>query len=130
MRLANTIAAAALACGIAAAAMSQAANAGELRTNGFGPIQVDSCTVGRSGAATHSVDIVYHNTRRVAADRVVFSVDYRGVNRTIVDAGTFSQYASINHGFNVFDGFGYEGPIPNRCIVTYVHFTDGEVWRL
>jgi hypothetical protein len=130
MRLHRTFAAAALACGIATAALSQTASAVPLRVNDFGPIQVDSCTVGRSGYATRGLDIVYHNTRRVAADKVTFNVDYRGINRTIVDAGTFSQYASINHGFDVFDGFGYEGAVLNRCNVTYVHFVDGETWRL
>jgi hypothetical protein len=130
MRLHRIIVAAALAGSIAAAALTQTASAGPLRVNGFGPIQVDSCTVGRDGNTTRGLDIVYHNTRRVAADKVIFNVDYRGVNRTIVDAGTFSQYASINHGFDVFDGFGYEGAVLNRCDVTYVHFVDGEVWRL
>jgi hypothetical protein len=130
MTLHRTIAAAALACGIVTSALCQTASARPLQVNGFGPIQVDSCIVGRDGSATRGLDIIYHNTRRMAADKVIFNVDYRGINRTISDAGTFSQYASINHGFDVFDGFGYEGAVLNRCDVTYVHFADGEVWRL
>jgi hypothetical protein len=95
----------------------------------FGPIHVDSVTINRRGAATDGINIVYHNERGLVARQVVFDVDYRGVERRVVDIGSFSQGAEINHTFGEFRGFGYEGPIPDRIAVVYVQFTDGSVWQ-
>ena len=48
----------------------------------------------------------------------------------IVDAGTFSPNAPINHTFaDVFSGYAYLGPKPNSCTVRVVRFKDGALWR-
>jgi hypothetical protein len=95
----------------------------------FDPISVDSVTVDRRGLATHGINIVYHDNRQVAAQKVVFQVNYRGVVQSVVDVGNFTQGAEINHTFNDFDGLGYEGPTPDRIQVVYVAFADGTVWQ-
>ncbi|HXW76322.1 MAG TPA: hypothetical protein VEJ20_02835, partial [Candidatus Eremiobacteraceae bacterium] len=110
-------------------AASQPIGFGYDRFDRFEPIRVDSVTINRSGPATNGINIVYHNQRVVAARTVVFDVDYRGVERQITDVGTFSQFAEINHTFDVFKGFGYEGPTPDHIAVVYVQFADGTVWQ-
>lgn len=110
-----------------------------------GPIHIHSCTLlqaerGRRwwapwGPATHAepfadgIEIVYENDGPVAANRVAFLVSYRGDVEHIVDVGTFSPSARIDHTFGNFSGDAYLGPNPNRCVVRAARFSNGTVWR-
>jgi len=127
--------------GLAAAALA-------LTAAGPGPaIQINSCTVLQevhTGPAfwypfgpvvphgspfTDGIRIVYTNLNPVAADRVAFVVSYRGDTQHIVDTGTFSTGATIDHTFGNFSGDAYLGPNPNSCAAVAARFVDGTTWR-
>jgi hypothetical protein len=122
---------------------------------GAAPVQIQSCTVNQyappnaafrryywydygfggpfvpaGSPYTDGITIRYVNTSSQTADRIVFGVNYRGDFERIVDAGTFSPNAPINHTFaDVFSGYAYLGPKPNSCTVRVVRFKDGALWR-
>jgi len=120
---------AAIVCAALLAPMSAPAYSQTFDPANFGPIHIDSVSIGRDGVATRGITVVYHNTRPEAASKIVFRVNYRGVIRQVVDVGTFSQYAEINHTFDEYNGFGFEGQHPDSCVVVLVRFADGSVWR-
>lgn len=79
---------------------------------------------------TDGLSISYVNTSNRVADRIVFGVNYRGDFERVVDAGTFSPNATIDHTFGeVFSGYAYLGPKPNACTVRVVRFKDGSTWH-
>ncbi|MGD0473516.1 MAG: hypothetical protein ABSB70_09885 [Candidatus Velthaea sp.] len=79
---------------------------------------------------TDGIRISFTNTSAMVADRVVFGVNYRGDFERVIDAGTFSPNARIDHTFaDVFSGYAYLGPRPNACSVRVVRFKDGSIWR-
>lgn len=75
------------------------------------------------------VRIVYSVLNPISADRVAFDVNYRGDTQHIVDAGTFSTGATIDHTFGSFSGDAYLGPNPNSCTAVAARFIDGTTWR-
>ena len=87
------------------------------------------------GPITHAapyadgIHIVYVNHGAVPAERVAFSVNYRGDVQHIVDVGTFSPGATIDHTFGNFSGDAYLGPNPNSCVARAARFVNGTVWR-
>jgi hypothetical protein len=83
----------------------------------------------RSVPETDGIRISYVNRSNQVADRVAFIVDYRGQVDRIVDVGTFSPGAVINHTFGNFSGYAYLGPRPNVCRVAAVRFRNGAIWR-
>jgi hypothetical protein len=110
------------------------------------PISIQSCTVLQAqrvhqywypwGPAVpvgapyaDGIRIVYMNVAPKVANRVAFSVNYRGDMQRIVDAGTFSPNVKIDHTFGNFSGDAYLGPRPNTCTARAVRFVDGSVWR-
>jgi hypothetical protein len=110
------------------------------------PISIQSCTVLQAqrvrqywypfaagvplGAPyTDGIRIVYMNTAPKVADRVAFSVNYRGDMQRIIDTGTFSPNIKIDHTFGNFTGDAYLGRQPNTCTARAVRFVDGSVWR-
>lgn len=113
-----------------------------------GPIAVRSCTILQAVHTPHAwwlpwgppvphgapyadgIRIVYVNTGPAVANRVAFAVNYRGDNQRIVDVGSFSPNATIDHTFGNFSGDAYLGPNPNSCVARAVRFVDGTVWRL
>jgi hypothetical protein len=78
---------------------------------------------------TDGVEISYVNKAPLTASRVVFSVNYRGDIEHVVDAGTFSSGATIDHTFGQFTGLAFLGTRPNSCRVAAVRFTNGTAWR-
>lgn len=119
-----------------------------LTAAGPGPaIQINSCTVIQEihagpefwypfgPAVAHGmpvadgVRIVYSVLNPIAADRVAFVVNYRGDTQHIVDAGTFSTGATIDHTFGNFSGDAYLGPNPNSCTAVAARFIDGTTWH-
>jgi hypothetical protein len=75
------------------------------------------------------IRIVYTNLNPIAADRVAFVVTYRGDTQRIVDTGTFSTNAAIDHIFGAFSGDAYLGPKVDACVATAARFIDGTSWR-
>ena len=75
------------------------------------------------------VRIVYTNQNPIAADRVAFLVTYRGDTQRIVDTGTFSTNATIDHVFGAFSGDAYLGPNTSSCVAVAARFIDGTSWR-
>ena len=112
------------------------------------PISVRSCTVqqyqfatrrqfwywetgpGRYGSVyTDGLKISYVNTSPKVANRVAFLVNYRGDVQHVIDVGTFSPGAGIEHSFGEFSGLAHLGPKPNVCKPIAVRFADGSVWH-
>jgi hypothetical protein len=112
------------------------------------PVVVRSCTILQAARFYHrrfwspwgptlatgvpvvdGVRIVYVNVGSMAASRVAFLVNYRGDVQHIIDVGTFSPSATIDHTFGNFSGDAYLGSNPNRCVAVAVRFADGSVWR-
>jgi hypothetical protein len=112
------------------------------------PVQIQQCTVLQATRFPHhpfwypygpwyhpgvpvtdGIRIVYVNRGSIPANRVAFYVDYRGDRERIVDVGTFSPGATIDHTFGNFSGDAYLGPRPNVCTVHAVRFADGSAWR-
>ncbi len=79
---------------------------------------------------TDGIQISYVNQTQKTASRVAFLVNYRGDVEHVVDVGTFSPGATINHTFGQFSGLAYLGSRPNGCRVAAIRFTDGTAWRL
>jgi hypothetical protein len=79
--------------------------------------------------ATSGVEITFRNRTQRVARRVVFAMDYRGVERDVVDVGKFSPHATIDHYFDSFSGLSYLGAQPNACAVKSVTYADGTLWR-
>jgi hypothetical protein len=69
------------------------------------------------------------NQSSKTAARVAFLVNYRGDVQHIIDVGTFSPNASIDHSFGEFTGDAWLGPKPNSCRAVAVRYADGSVWR-
>jgi hypothetical protein len=78
---------------------------------------------------TDGIRIAYVNHAPKAATRIAFVTNYRGDIQHIIDAGTFSQGATIDHTFGNYTGDAWLGPHPNSCSVAGVRFADGSVWR-
>jgi len=113
------------------------------------PIAISACTVvqapnnprpegfwyptgphlGRDQPYVDGLQISYTNMSSRVADRVAFTVIYRGDQQRIVDVGTFSPKAPITHVFGTFSGDAYLGARPNECRAIAVRFADGTVWR-
>ena len=92
-------------------------------------ITIGSCVVNANGSGgTNGVNIVYYNTHPSAANEVDFLVGYRGHKFVMVDRGTFSQGAQINHNLtNALVGYTWDGPNPNMCTVQRVFLNNGRV---
>ena len=89
----------------------------------FGPVIAINTPV------VDGIRIQYVNHAPLAADRVVFVVDYRGDTQRVVDAGQFTPNAPIDHTFGTFSGDAYLGPNPNACTVRAVRYIDYTTWR-
>jgi hypothetical protein len=86
--------------------------------------------VPRDSPYTDGIAISFVNRSPKTADRVVFGVDYRGDFQHVVDAGSFTTGAGIDHTFaDVFSGYAFLGDRPNSCVVRVVRFVDGSTWH-
>jgi hypothetical protein len=95
-------------------------------TSRFG-VAVQSCVVNQGGnGATNGINVVYTNNHASPATQVNFLIAYRGHRYILVDHGTFSQGAQINHNLtNDLVGYAWSGPTPNRCTVQRVYLANG-----
>jgi len=92
-------------------------------------ITIQSCVVNSNGAGlTNGVNIVYYNTHPSAATELDFLVRYRGHPYVLIDRGTFTQNAQINHNLaNSLVGRAWQGPKANLCTVQRVYLANGKV---
>jgi hypothetical protein len=89
----------------------------------FGPV------IALNTPVVDGIRISYVNHARLAADRVVFVVDYRGDTQRIIDVGQFAPNVTIDHTFGNFSGDAYLGSNPNTCVVRAVRYVDYTIWR-
>ena len=92
-------------------------------------VSIESCVVNQNGSgATNGINVVYYNTHPSPAEQVNFLVGYRGHRYVLIDRGTFSQGARINHNLtNALVGEAWEGSNPNLCTVQRVFLANGRV---
>lgn len=94
------------------------------------PIHIYSCLINNSKAwvAMDAIYLTYSNQSTTQANEVRFRVMYEDRVENIVDRGYFSRGAKIEHWFRGFGKAKFQGPAPQQCFVTYVHFVDGSTW--
>ena len=94
-------------------------------------VSVASCVVNSNGGGlTNGINVVYYNTHPSPATEVDFLVGYRGRKYVLVDRGTFSQGAQINHNLtNALVGRPWKGPNANLCTVERVYLANGKVFQ-
>jgi hypothetical protein len=89
-------------------------------------INVTSCTVNENNGYTNGVNVVYYNTHPSPATEVDFWVGYRGHHAILIDRGTFSKGAVINHNLrNAMVGWVWKGPNTNKCYVYRTYLANG-----
>lgn len=112
---------AALCCAMPATAQAKIVSA-------FG-VTIQSCVVNSNGGSqTNGINVVYSNTHPSPATEVDFLVGYHGHKYVLVDRGTFSQGAQINHNLtNALVGYAWQGPQPHLCTVQRVLLANGRV---
>lgn len=98
------------------------------------PVQVDRCAIlpplrpNKSGTGTAWFTVVFRNTSNSPADTVTMRVDDLGVDRTIIDKGTFSPGIEINHEFTTRLRVASGPERSSTCQIVAVHFQDGSEW--
>ena len=92
-------------------------------------ITIQSCVVNQGGnGLTNGINVVYYNTHSMPATEVDFRIGYRGKRHILIDTGSFTQGAQINHNLtNDLVGFPWSGPEPNHCTVQRVVLANGTV---
>lgn len=92
-------------------------------------VSIQSCVVNSNGGGlTNGVNIVYYNTHQSPATEVDFLVGYHGHKYVLIDRGSFSQGAQINHNLNnALVGLPWKGPRANLCTVQRVMLANGRV---
>ncbi|MFY9719972.1 MAG: hypothetical protein WAK16_10050 [Candidatus Cybelea sp.] len=95
-------------------------------TSAFG-ISIQSCVVNSSNGVTNGINVVYYNTHSTAATEVDFLVRYHHARYVLMDHGTFTQNAQINHNLtNALVGQAWEGATPRMCTVQRVYLANGK----
>ncbi len=92
-------------------------------------VTIQSCVVNSNGSAqTNGINVVYYNTHPSPATEVDFLVRYHKHQFVLIDRGTFSQGAQINHNLtNALVGYPWYGPNPGMCTVQRVILANGKV---
>ena len=106
-----------------------AAPAAAAKKNGsaFG-VTIVSCVVNSNGSSTNGINVVYYNTHDSPATEVDFLITYQKQKYILIDKGTFSRGAQINHNLtNALTGQPWSGPTPKRCAVQRVYLENGNV---
>jgi hypothetical protein len=115
--------------GLAIAALLAPCGASAKAVSNLG-IKVQRCLVNETGnhSQTNGVNVVYYNAHETPATEVDFFVRYYGKVYTLVDTGTFTHYAQINHNLgNALVGEVWQGAEPALCTPARVLFANGRV---
>jgi hypothetical protein len=94
-------------------------------------VAVQSCVVNKGGnGLTNGINVVYYNVRRAPLAEVDFLVKYHGSQATLIDRGTFTQNAQVNHNItNALVSYPWVGPTPKLCTVQRVVLENGQVYE-
>ena len=90
-------------------------------------VNIISCVVNSNGGnLTNGINVVYYNTHDSPATEVDFRVNYNGQHYLLIDKGTFTRGAQINHNLtNSLSGQPWYGPAPKLCRVERVYLANG-----
>jgi hypothetical protein len=93
-------------------------------------VTIISCVVNSNGnGLTNGINVVYYNTHDSPATEVDFLVNYYGRRYLLIDKGSFSRGAQINHNLtNSLTGQSWNGPSPKLCRVERVYLADGRTF--
>ena len=112
--------------GIFAVALAVLGGSAQAQTYSQYGVNLTSCTVNDNNGSTNGVNVVYYNTHPSPATEVDFFVAYRGHHAILVDRGTFTKGAQINHNLrNALVGYVFKGPNPNQCYVYRTFLANG-----
>ena len=94
-------------------------------------VNIQSCVVNNNGGgATNGINVVYYNTHPSPATEVDFLVRYHHHRYILIDRGTFTQGAQINHNLrNALVGMPWWGPTPGLCTVQRLYLANGRVFQ-
>ena len=94
-------------------------------------VAIESCVVNKGGnGLTNGVNVVYYNTRRAPLGEVDFLVKYHGSSAVLIDRGTFTQNAQVNHNItNALVSYPWVGPTPKLCTVQRIVLENGQVYE-
>ncbi len=114
--------------GLAAICCAMPATVQAKIVSAFG-VSIASCIVNSNGGGlTNGINVAYYNAHPSPATEVDFLVGYHGRNYVLVDRGTFSQGAQINHNLNnTLVGRSWQGPHANLCTVQRVILANGRI---
>jgi hypothetical protein len=91
-------------------------------------ITLQSCNANVNGNVTNGINVVYYNTHQSPATEVDFLVRYHGQKYVLIDRGTFSVGAQINHNLNsALVGAPWQGPNVKLCTAQRVILANGKV---
>lgn len=92
-------------------------------------VSIQSCVVNKGGnGLTNGINVVYFNTREAPLKEVDFLVKYHGHSAVLIDTGTFTQGAEVNHNLsNALVSYPWYGPTPNLCTVQRLVTENGKV---
>ena len=95
-------------------------------------VAIQSCVVNQNGSGqTNGINVVYYNSHESAATEVDFLVRYHGERYILIDRGTFTRGAQINHNLtNSLIGMPWFGPTPNMCTPQRVFLENGKVEQI
>ena len=106
---------------------------------GSAPVHIDVCylvyrdEVSRRGSETvvGPLYITFLNDAQQNIDAIDFSVAIEQKHAVIHDVGTFSPGVTVAHQFATFNSkqWAYLPKTQPTCLVTYVKFGDGTIWR-
>lgn len=90
-------------------------------------VTIVSCVVNSNGTnLTNGINVVYYNTHDSPATEVDFLVHYMGHKYILIDRGTFTRGAQINHNLaNALTGQPWNGPNSKLCAVQRVYLANG-----
>ncbi|HVR47690.1 MAG TPA: hypothetical protein VMT95_13755 [Candidatus Binatia bacterium] len=90
-------------------------------------VTIISCVVNSNGSnLTNGINVVYYNTHDSPATEVDFLVNYLGKRFILIDKGSFTRGAQINHNLaNALTGQSWDGPKPKLCRVERVYLANG-----
>lgn len=90
-------------------------------------IAISTCGVNEKDNLTNGVNVVYYSSHATPVVEVEFAVKYKKKTYTMIDRGTFTQGAQINHNLtNALVGEVWEGPNPGMCTVKRVLLANGK----
>lgn len=91
-------------------------------------ITLQSCNANVNGNVTNGINVIYYNTHQSPATEVDFLVRYHDQRYVLIDRGTFSVGAQIDHNItNALVGAPWQGPNVKLCTAQRVILANGKV---